>query len=312
MAKIKRTRVFGIPLDDSTHAGVFFRGELENVQQVFSYSWEKNSALFLSFAELTDDRIESFRQENAIENSDVIVVDVTNDRVIETVGSQIRYGRDGWKSEVGAMKRCLALWHLVRDDDQEKLSRVVRWDRSPKNGLEVKYESQSGEEPGRKVTEVIASESDTPELLRRFSAGDIVGPAWFYLERSINDRLRNHIHARMVARIPGRPNTKTMSLHPVPENFFVAVWLQFAQAIDEDKRFRQCVVCKSWFEVSRGKAHKARLYCSEYCKVSAYRKRKEHGWKLHVDGKTVGEIAKLLDTDKKTVKGWIDAIRKEK
>jgi transposase-like protein len=89
------------------------------------------------------------------------------------------------------------------------------------------------------------------------------------------------------------------------------VWLHLSQAIEEEKRYEKCRECAAWFELSRGKAHKDRQYCSEMCKVNAYRKRKTEALRYHLDGKKPGEIARIVGSDIETVKGWIATIKKE-
>jgi DNA-binding NarL/FixJ family response regulator len=58
-------------------------------------------------------------------------------------------------------------------------------------------------------------------------------------------------------------------------------------------------------ELSPEIARTSRLFCSESCRARAYRERKEKAVQLAAEGKTPKEIAAELDSDVKTVKGWI-------
>lgn len=59
-----------------------------------------------------------------------------------------------------------------------------------------------------------------------------------------------------------------------PTGLLAAMWLQFALAIDGNIDFRQCTVCRSWFEIAPGRGRPEKSYCSDACRMRAYRKRK--------------------------------------
>jgi hypothetical protein len=49
---------------------------------------------------------------------------------------------------------------------------------------------------------------------------------------------------------------------------------ELAQAIDGSQSLRNCMVCKQWFTISAGQGRSDKEYCSDACRVRAYRKRK--------------------------------------
>ena len=53
------------------------------------------------------------------------------------------------------------------------------------------------------------------------------------------------------------------------------MWLQFANAIEGDRDYAQCVECASWFEIAPGSGRPDKRYCSDACRMRAYRKRKK-------------------------------------
>src|SRR5262249_29215473 len=91
----------------------------------------------------------------------------------------------------------------------------------------------------------------------------------------------------------------------LPANLLAALWMQFGDAVNEDQHLRSCETCERWFEVSQKKYRKSRIYCSEACRSSAYRSRKDKAMRMAASGKSVKEIAKALNSTIATVKGWI-------
>lgn len=59
-----------------------------------------------------------------------------------------------------------------------------------------------------------------------------------------------------------------------PENLLAAIWVQFAGAIEGETSFIPCVECSNWIAVAPGSNRPDKIYCSDACKMRAYRKRK--------------------------------------
>lgn len=62
-----------------------------------------------------------------------------------------------------------------------------------------------------------------------------------------------------------------------PKNLLGAMYLQLAQDFTGERSYRKCMNCDSWLEIGTGDdANKAtRLYCSDSCRMKAYRRRKQ-------------------------------------
>jgi hypothetical protein len=108
----------------------------------------------------------------------------------------------------------------------------------------------------------------------------------------------------MIPYLPGQP-----LLRLVPTTLIGGLWLQFAEAVAQNKNYARCKMCSKWFEVSRPKVRKTRVYCSDVCKTKAYLERKDRAVRLKAEGWTVKEIADELGTDTKTLKGWLQEKR---
>jgi hypothetical protein len=65
--------------------------------------------------------------------------------------------------------------------------------------------------------------------------------------------------------------TKRLALHIRPLNPLALMWVQYALAISGSRDHRNCPGCRRWFEVSAELGHGKQAYCTERCKVRAYR-----------------------------------------
>ena len=101
-------------------------------------------------------------------------------------------------------------------------------------------------------------------------------------------------------------NPSAYSLQTIPTNLLAALWIQLGRAVTENKRFHSCSTCKRWFEVSPPLNRTSRDYCSNACRSRAYRSRIEEARRMKQIGKSVREIAELLESTEKTVEGWLE------
>ena len=215
---------------------------------------------------------------------------------------------DGWGAEILAMRHLIALWEAARTGDGGSLAEFIRW----------KGKSVPGSEPWPR-TEVfyrgprsrfekaetfpIASEAVNPETLGRFQQGDAVQPAWYALQRIVNRKLTQHgAVPKLLWRIA--PRKSELEMHFVPQSLIGALWLQFAHGITGNKEYRQCEQCGRWFEVA-AEVRQDGKFCQGACRSRAYRARQTEARKLHTAGTTFAEIAKRLNSDTKTVRGWV-------
>lgn len=124
--------------------------------------------------------------------------------------------------------------------------------------------------PVLRTRAIIASPLINSDVRRNFFAGDVVAPACFYLQRAVNWRMQGLVDVRLV----WDADDNRGRLHLVPKSLLGALWVQFALAINGDKEYRECGHCSTWFELSPGTARTSRFYCSDACKMKAYRERK--------------------------------------
>jgi hypothetical protein len=59
-----------------------------------------------------------------------------------------------------------------------------------------------------------------------------------------------------------------------PHTLLHALWAQLVLAIDGNLNLRACVQCRKWFTIEAGRGRSDKEYCSNACRMRAYRKRK--------------------------------------
>jgi hypothetical protein len=66
----------------------------------------------------------------------------------------------------------------------------------------------------------------------------------------------------------------TLKWYLEPENLLAAMWFQFSGAIDGVTSFSTCAECSVLIDTVPGSNRPDKIYCSDACKMRAYRKRK--------------------------------------
>lgn len=95
----------------------------------------------------------------------------------------------------------------------------------------------------------------------------------------------------------------------VEEGLLPYCWAQLADAI-LTKQLRACAHCGKRFLISRAKqgARRSRAdqdFCSKLCVTRSYRERQRRAKQLHAGGTPLRQIAKQLNSDVATVRGWV-------
>jgi hypothetical protein len=220
---------------------------------------------------------------------------------IETLGE--------WREAIDTLKQALTLWKALRDGDQETLRTLIKWDRQ---GAGVVYDTHADtpfgamSEGTRRTSAIIASKHIHPDLLAAMAPGDAVAPARAYLTRLVNENAIDLVRPQLrLSRELDRFEFRTVAY-----GVLGAAWLQLAESIDDDARYRQCANprCGEWMVISRehpqGK-RPTRRTCSDACRVMLTYLRELEAVEMKREGMTVTAIAKKLDADPAAIKRWI-------
>jgi hypothetical protein len=210
-----------------------------------------------------------------------------------------------WRDEILTMRYAIDIWEAARTGDVARLERVINW-QPDGSGVEIAGhpsvpDGQLPDAPARVERSWIASTHLGDDVLGRFVQGDLVKPALHYLQKKINEKLEGRASPRLL----WDADRERLGLYIMPTGLVGALWLQFARAVERDSQFRQCAECGIWFELAPGTARADKLYCSTPCRTKAYRRRQAEAVRLHGEGRSIAEIARDLESDPDTVRGWI-------
>lgn len=145
--------------------------------------------------------------------------------------------------------------------------------------------------------EYVSSQSTRGRRRDRTAALDLVNESLGWAE----------LHATAVLRQNGAIDVRIAA-----HDLWSVMRLQLAEAIIDQKHYRECEYCQKPFEVSPQVNRSDRLFCSDNCRVKAYHRRKRQAIDMRNAGKPLREIAKVTQSDLDSVKKWISADGKRK
>ena len=204
-----------------------------------------------------------------------------------------------WTREIQHMRAALDAWDALRDRRPERLAERFRVRRDGAGGIaSVFFES-----PG--LSAFVLSEGHYTQLwkyVRNAPENEALKlAALFFVQDAINKRLDEHASPRLLY----APPRVALELCLIPDNLLGAMWLQFGQAVDGNKDYARCAVCRRWFERSpRAKRPEAK-HCSTTCRMKAYRDRQEKARRRAAAGESVKAIAADIGSDVETIRRWL-------
>jgi hypothetical protein len=212
-----------------------------------------------------------------------------------------------WRREIRTMRFANMIWEMLGERDSDDLvGHFIAWRKDAAGPSAVQFDSharlaqgKSPPAPEVRIVEPIVTREESEWFARCLKGGSVL-LARLGLERLVNRRLEGQLCATFALDPSGQ-----MGLRVLPKNLLQAIWLQFGLAVSEDRKYRQCAVCQTWFELSPELARTNRRFCSIKCKNREYRNRQEQARQLHGEGMEPREIAKKLETTVAVVKGWI-------
>ena len=99
----------------------------------------------------------------------------------------------------------------------------------------------------------------------------LLRPAQYYLQKIVNEHLKTHVSPQLLWNVKGgRPDK--LGLFFVPQSLLGFMWLQFAEAINGNRTYRQCSACHTWMVITPEGIGKrsSRLTCSNACRMKVY------------------------------------------
>ena len=243
--------------------------------------------------------------------------------------------------EVLRMRVAIRLWRAIQDQDAAVLGEFIQWHKLNFPREDDQVMTRSTDPLVKELTAFGWSESEMfdPDGFVRRTFGQN-GP--FYGWGVVDTPLRNPQSENIPRRWCGRKNTEkemvkcaaellddTVSFHTdggmkthiarspngaltiqtEPTSLRVALWLQLASAVADNKQFPRCKYCEKPFYVGPNQFGRAaprdKLFCTVTCRVKAFQKRQAVARQMRAEGHKLSEIAKAVESDVKTVKGWL-------
>ncbi len=185
----------------------------------------------------------------------------------------IAIGEDAfqWIIESMVMRQVLELWDAARQGNHEHLSRHIIWN---ENGVHFDSHPDLGtDKPDPPFHRSIASIGTAAEGSTSgggyFEEGDLIRPALTHVQYVINKHLKDCASPKLL----WEQQQTRLGVYVVPHSLIGAMWLQFAEAVERNSKFRECTVCGKWFEIASGAGRADKQFCSAYCRTKAHRER---------------------------------------
>jgi hypothetical protein len=96
-----------------------------------------------------------------------------------------------------------------------------------------------------------------------------------FLAIQLQDETNSYLSGSCSPALIRQPNNLSFQIKMVPHDLVGFMWVQFAEAVVGGKDFRQCASCAAWMEIAPGHGRPEKSYCSNACRMRAYRRRKE-------------------------------------
>lgn len=190
-------------------------------------------------------------------------------RLIVSIGEPVEI----WTTEVDDIRESIRLWDWMQNRDLAD--------------LEEYFGSQTREFP----THIQAA----------LQSGDYFRPAMFLIAERINKRLAGETDACF----DGDDNNVPEEFVLILNSLRAGLWFMLALEIHDDKKYKSCAACGKWYEIKTGSRRASRVYCSNACRTKTYRGRQDQAKRLYENGTSIGDIARELETDAKTVERWV-------
>lgn len=209
-----------------------------------------------------------------------------------------------WVRAIGELGTVVEVWDLAEQGDEKALSQRIKWDRLPTNKMlsAFWFDGVSGT-----VTKERSWEATYEPGQPRRVEGEI-GDSIIAAKSFVQDRINDHFNKLGVRTGLDWDSDLRRSVFSIrPPHLLGALWVQFALAISGGWKHRRCRYCNTWFEVSPEHSgfRTNRLYCQTNCRIREARKRQALARELASQDVSPAKIAKQLDTDTGTIRGWL-------
>jgi hypothetical protein len=206
---------------------------------------------------------------------------------------------DLWVQNILILRFAITLWNLARNEDIHGLSSYIHWYRPSEAWIEFPcytsrcdlnevwdintlcvdghiHPARGQRVPILHVKHRIDALEFDPAIYGTCALGDLLAPAWAYVLALVNAHCVKNFSLVMSS-----PASRQKPQWRVkPDSLLSYLWYQFSCAIHANTIYQACPACGCWLELTPGVNRKDRVFCSNVCRMRAYRQRKTRTKKL--------------------------------
>lgn len=175
-----------------------------------------------------------------------------------------------WRDEIERLHDVVSLWDAIRSGDTRYLEKRFRLHDADVEVVDVDGRKKLGTWPIDGIVKIYDG----------FGESDVrVLAAHEYIRRAMNTRLATlrvefvHAVSEQLPAPRGVWDVLPMRIMIQPQDLASAMWVQFAESIQGDRRFALCDQCEEWYLIQSARK---RRYCSDACSSKAKRERRKN------------------------------------
>ncbi len=260
---------------------------------------EEHPGLFLEFAELatTEDSILSFARKYGLLGVPVAFGESLN----RQSGEPVEY----WRREIETLRDAIDIWDACRANNLVRLREIGAWDNQPLAVTDIFDQAELRQHVGRMDSFKAwkCKQLHDHALVEELNSMGLRRAALKYLAWLTSGKFRENTSLALGEKedSPDRP----FRIQYAPKSLLGCLWLQFAAYLSDDRNYRRCEICGRWTEIAKAEGTRSsRLYCSDVCRRTAYRKR-ILTFDLQKDGKAPEEISKTTGLKEELIRRWL-------
>ena len=208
-----------------------------------------------------------------------------------------------WFDHILVMKDAVEVWDLATKRDEDGLRKIERSRKLFTEPTSHRLAERAAVEP---VHDAYTSSGFDHRLdyYHATSSGSLLKDAWALVMDVVQQHL---VETGLEMTMGGDGARGTARLYVTPTSLLGAMWLQFAEAISEQKDYARCKLCGKPFEVSTAQTgfRTNRRFCSDVCKNQFHYQKRQDARQLLDQGVKLKEIAERFGTTSTVVKKWL-------
>lgn len=171
---------------------------------------------------------------------------------------------DVWQFEADSLRYVIEIWEASKRGDHAPAEKSLR-----RNDLHASWVMVTDNSGFMREMTIAAPRYHFHRLRDIESAGSAAA-----LKFVVQDLVNEGLYGRVIEQVGWSGDLERFEIEIVPTSLIGALWLQLANAVAAGYDYSRCDVCASWFEIAPRSGRPEKRYCSDACRMRAYRRRK--------------------------------------